>query len=112
MGNLAFLGSLVTGPPGWGLRDRLTASSRKNHRVHNGQDIASDASGRGALLDAGLQPQVDTTATPLSSDSSFLMTRGNSSSYVIVKHTDKGQSFLSERFRCYSRTCSELYANV
>ena len=95
MGNMAFLGSLVTGPPGWGLRDRLTASSRKNHRVHNGQDIASVASGMGALSDVGLQPQVDTTASPLASDTSFLMTRGNSSSYVIVKHTDEGQSFLS-----------------
>ena len=93
MGNLAFLGSLVTSPLGWGLRDRLTASSRENHHVHKGQDIASDASGRGAVSDAGLQPQLGTAATPLASDSSFLMTRGNTSSYLIVKHTDEGQSF-------------------
>ena len=95
MGNLAFLGSLFTGPPGWGLRDRLIASSRKNHRVHKGQDIASDASGRGSLSDASLQPQLDTTATPFASDSSFLMTRGTTSSYLIVKRTDEGQFFLS-----------------
>ena len=77
------------------MRDRLTASSRKKHHVRKGQDIASDASGRGALSDVGLQPQLDTTATPLASDFSFLMTRGNTSSHLIVKRTDEGQSFLS-----------------
>ena len=78
-----------------GVERQGTASSRKNHRGPDGQDIASDASGRRALSDAGLLPQVDTTATPLASDSSFLMTRDNTSSYLIVKRTYKGQSFLS-----------------
>ena len=49
----------------------------------------------GALSDAGLQPQVENTATPIASDYSSLMTRGNTSSYLIVKRTGEGQSFLS-----------------